>query len=236
MNQIPRLITENEYWELVELIHEEVDSASIVYHTYEEIKRLALESREVMASLDENAQFWITQLHSLQTTLFLILSRVFDSTPRAQTIHVLMNATLANIQFFSADALYRRKIPVGLSEFGLQYYVQNAWKPVCANDLRHLKKNLANYSRRFEKIYRPIRNSIYAHRLMTDHQAAQKFFGATSRTEIGEIIEFLQQLVSALRALYQNGTEPIFANCDMGPRNQNVRVGVQNVLRSLVRR
>ncbi len=58
-----------------------------------------------------------------------------------------------------------------------------------------LKKELAKQSRRFEEVYRPIRNNIFAHRLLSNDQAAFKLFGETSRVEVVKILDFLHDLI-----------------------------------------
>jgi len=157
---VPRApLTEAEYWGEVQLLSTEIEAALIVYHTYEEINRLALHDTAVARSLNNDAQFWKTQMHCLQTTLFMTLSRIFDNQPNAHTIHTVVNATLGNIHLFSAVALEARKMSGGRRPKWLDDHMADVWIPTSANDLRHLKKALAPHGKRFEDIYRPIRHA-----------------------------------------------------------------------------
>lgn len=64
-------VTEAEFWESMELVSIEIEHAAIIFHTWEELNRLALEDPKVSRVLNEDAQFWKTQRHCLQTALFM---------------------------------------------------------------------------------------------------------------------------------------------------------------------
>ena len=97
-------LTPAKYWSEVELLSTEIEDAIIIHHTYEEINRLAVHDEAILKSLNKDPLFWQTQMHCLQTSLFLTLSRIFDNKANAHTIHKLINATLGNLQLFSAAA------------------------------------------------------------------------------------------------------------------------------------
>ena len=105
-----------------------------------------------------------------------------------------------------------------------------------AGDLRHLKKELGQYVKKFEQVYRPIRHNIYANCLVTDDGHVSALFAQTIRAEIGTILDFLDDLTQALWHLYQNGLKP-----ELGQRtehhnrhNQSIRESVTKVLARLV--
>jgi hypothetical protein len=102
------------------------------------------------------------------------------------------------------------------------------------NDLRFLKKAIAPYQARFEEIYCPIRHTI-AHRIMTEDEAGEKYFGKTNREEVRKLIDFLSDLVGVLTDLYWNGRKPELGQQDFVEQNQRIRDGVQSVVRKLVR-
>jgi hypothetical protein len=70
----------------------------------------------------------------------------------------------------------------------LDAFIEHAWEPSGAGDLRHLKKELGQYVKKFEQVYRPIRHNIYAHRLVTDDGHVSALFAQTNRAEIGTIL------------------------------------------------
>ncbi|HXN46544.1 MAG TPA: hypothetical protein VN893_07875 [Bryobacteraceae bacterium] len=179
-----KALTPAEYWSEVQLLSTEIEAAIVIYYTYEEINRLAVHDKRVLRSLNEDPLFWRTQVHCLQASLFLTLSRIFDLEANAHTIHTLINATLGNLQLFSAAALSSRKMSGGPRPDWLDSFVASAWIPTNAKELRHLKTSLAPHTRRFQEVYRPIRHAIYAHRLMSDEQAGVQLFGGTNRERL----------------------------------------------------
>jgi len=177
--------------------------------------------------------FWQTYRHCLQTSLFVTLSRIFDRARDAHTIHTLVSVTLANLDLFSAAALGLRKWNGGPKPWWFDEYIAKAWIPASPDSLRHFQTELAPRKERFEKIYRPIRHNIYAHRLMSDAQAGAQLFGDTSRDEVGAILDFLHDLIETIRELYINGHEPELGKRDFREDNQRIRDSVARVLRSL---
>jgi hypothetical protein len=227
------LLTEREYWSEVQLLSNEIEQARIIYHTYEEINRLAIHDEVIAKSLNRDAQFWQTQMHCLQTTMFMTLSRIFDNHPNARTIHTVVSATMGNIHLFSAPALEARKAVGDSRPWWLDDYMKTVWSPREPADLKHLKKALTPVTKRFEEIYRPIRHAIFAHRIMTDDESAVQLFGGTNRTEVGQIINVLHELIEVIKSLYENGMEPVLTTPDLTSYNQRVRDGVQAVLKRL---
>ena len=71
---------------------------------------LRFEDGAILRTLNKDALFWKVQLYSLETSVFIMLGRIFDSATEAHSIHKLIAATLDNIEFFSKDALSARRI------------------------------------------------------------------------------------------------------------------------------
>ncbi len=226
-------LTPAEYWSEIQLVSTEIEDAVVIFCTYEEINRLAIRDEAILEALNKEALFWQAQMRCLQTSLFLTLSRIFDTTANAGTIHTAINASLRNIHLFSADALILRKTRGGPKPNWLDSYMAQAWIPRSAKDLRHIKTALVPYTQRFEKVYRPIRNAMFAHRLISDMQAGIQLFAETNRDEIGAILDFLHDLIDTILNLYLNGFEPVLGARDFSEYNQRVRDGVGRVLRSL---
>ena len=65
------LLSENEYADELQLLAMEIQGVQDIYHTYEEINRLALSDESVMASLQRDAGFWNRQMYCLQLSLFI---------------------------------------------------------------------------------------------------------------------------------------------------------------------
>jgi hypothetical protein len=178
------------------------------------------------------SQFWKVHVYSLQTSLFIIVGRILDEASDAHSIHNLLNATLSHIDIFSKEALSARKVGNGLSQDLLDNFMGTAWFPNGAADLRHLKRELVPYANNFKQIYRPIRNSIFAHKIEIDEKQVSSLFAPTDREELGAILNFLFDLMHAIEDLYLNGRSP-----ELGTRyeyirrhNQRIRDNVKSFL------
>ena len=163
----------------------------------------------------------------------MTLSRIFDNNPKNHTIHSLVNRTLGNIGLFSAAALEARKARGDSPPSLLGDYMAHVWVPLSEKSLQHLKEALTPFKTRFENIYRPIRHAIFAHRIMSDDESAVRLFGVTNRIEVGEIVDFLHDLIDVIADLYTNGTEPVLGKRDFQESNQHVRDSVGVVLKRL---
>ena len=201
-------IKEQEFWAHVQSVSAEVDDALAVFHTYEEILRLGSEEDAVFRAFNANAMFWNVQKVSLQTTVFVALNRLFETDANALSIHRLLNEALAHPEFFSKDALRKRKIDLKIEAKYLDALIDGAWAPAHASELRYLEKALKPHSRTFREIYQPIRHLYYAHRLLQTDKPVAELFSLTNRNELGQILDFLHQLVEGIWHLYQNGMKP----------------------------
>jgi hypothetical protein len=226
----PPPVTEEEYWDLVQLLTIEIEDAIVIHHTAEAINRLALDDTAVLEVLNQDPLFWQTYVHCLQTSLFLTLSRIFDVETEAHSIHSLLNATLANIQLFSESALRARKTKGGIKAEWLETLIGRAWFPSAASDLRHLKVAVRPHMKLFEDVYRPIRHAIFAHRLMSDAKAGATLFQATSRDDVTGMLDFLHDLIETITHLYMNGFAPELGKRDFKESNQRIRDGAASAL------
>jgi hypothetical protein len=235
-NMPTKPLTEAEYWEDVQLLSNEIEDAVAVFQTYEAINQAALEDAAIFRLLNEDALFWNVQVHSLQMSLFMVLGRIFDSASDAHSIHRVVNATLGHLEFFSKEALTARRMEGGSKPEWLGPFVAGAWVPSTAADIRHLKKELGVRHNRFEETYRPIRHAIFAHRLMTNARAALELFPKTNRDEIAAILDFLHDLIGAIRDLYLNGARPQLGVRLHKDYNDRIKASTKSVLCKLATR
>jgi HEPN superfamily AbiU2-like protein len=229
----PPKLSQREYASLLKLVSNEVETAHIIYHTHEELNRLALKDEAVFKVLNADAEFWQPYRGVLLQSLFITMSRILDPVKDAITIQKLVTATLANLQLFSKDALRARKLENGSEPWWLKDFLAAAWVPTKASDLRQLQKALTPQITLFKTDYLPIRNAIYAHRLMTDDQASEELFPKTNREGVGKMIRVLQELVAAIQHMYDNGDEPKLGELDPGESGKRIRTSVEKVLRKL---
>jgi hypothetical protein len=226
-------LTEAHYWHQLDLFATEVDNANVIYHTYEEISCVSLTDRGVRSALDKHALFWKVQVYSLQTSLMMVLGRIFDTDGDTHSVHKVINTTIGSANIFSKASLEKRKINHGITGKDLESFMAATWAPRSSSDLRYLKKALIGYSARYKEAYGPIRDRFIAHRVINDPDDVWKLFAATNRTEIGETIAFLGDLVEALQDLYQNGRKPVLGRQSSNAYIRRIRDGVKEVLSTI---
>lgn len=227
-------LTQLEFVTDLNLVSMEIENAAIVFHTYEELNRLALEDEAVRAALDSDALFWRAYKASLLSYLFMTMSRIFDPAKDAITIQKVVSATLGNLDLFSKQALGARKMGHGPKPWWFDDFMKKVWVPATSRDLRHLQKALIPHLNLFTSVYQPIRNAIYAHRLVSDDQAGYELFQKTNREDLGRMLDFLQDLISCIRDLYNNGNQPKLGQLNLSEQAKDIRGGTEKVLRRLV--
>ena len=82
-------------------------------------------------------------------------------------------------------------------------------------DLRALKKALAPHKRKFDDIYKPIRDQI-AHIIFKDEQSIESLYSRTLKRDIDEILCFLHSLVHAIREVAYNASQPKLSGDNYG--------------------
>ena len=79
-------MTEAEWYRDFELMGNQVNSAIRIFHTNEEINRCVNENRRISDAINRAAEFWILHRNCLQSTLFIILGRIFDRSRDAHSL------------------------------------------------------------------------------------------------------------------------------------------------------
>lgn len=229
---MPITMTETEYRRNLELITTQVEFAIDSFYTEREINIIASEQPAIFRKLNRDAAFWNLLLRSLQSEFLMTLGRIFDVNNDALSIHKVLSATVTHAEYFSKTALRARKVAEshGIPDW-LDDFINSAWEPT-ASDLRALKKAAAPYNARFEGVYRPIRNNVFGHNIVTDSGKVSELFEKAAIKEIDEILYFLRDLTQVLFGLFFNGTKPELGQTNDGYK-QRVRETVQTVLLDL---
>ena len=121
-----RSIKESDYWQKYQDLHNELLTAIEAFRVHIEIHAYAAEEERIAQCLNQVASFWNLQLYSLQATFFIVMGRLFDIDPDADSVHVLLNMTVANPGTFSHDALAARKMAGGRKPDWLVWVSENA--------------------------------------------------------------------------------------------------------------
>jgi hypothetical protein len=177
-----------------------------VFNFLEELYRLNNESEAALDAFNTTPLFWHVFRDCLQESMFMGLSRLCDPSCDAVNMRRVLKGAMDHPEFFSEEALRRRVAKRDPTESLANHLIASAWVPGSGEDLMFLKKEVACHLGRIEKIYLPIRNSYYGHRLTGID--ARAMFEKTNRTELGETLDMLRQLVAGLRFFYDNGVRP----------------------------
>jgi len=228
-------MTEAEYQALCELVSTEIDQAVAVSYVYNALSD-AIPVDELRGVLDRDGRFWRTQLHCLQTTLFITIARVFDTGEDAHSIHAVMRNAMANIEFFSPEALTARRMRMqnGVKPPWLDEFIARAWRPE-KRVLGEIRTALAKQTNLFRDIYQPIRTQIFAHRLV-DSETEWELFQKTHTSHIGEMLTLLRDTMDAIQEAFTNGTEPKLGQRSYGAYGQAFKDSAMNVLNRLAAR
>lgn len=178
-------MTEAEFERNCTALWGQVEDARAVYCSFEQLNDLARNREDILNAVQADPLFWNVHKHALQTTLFIIVGRIFDFSGDAYSIHRLIRDTEANFNFFSHAALSVRKQRLNLNPQDLANYFIGRWvpDPMC---MTRLRRALAPHVKRYRNVYRPIRNQLYAHSLTNDFATAQRLFANTNRVELEE--------------------------------------------------
>ncbi len=201
-----RELTEGEWVRELEHIDNQLTHILDVFNFLEELFRLSNESEAALGAFNTTPLFWHVFRDCLQESMFMGLGRLCDPSPDAVNVRRVLAGAMAHPEFFSAEALRRRVAKRNLTESLADHLLASAWAPSSGNDFRFLEKAVRCHVDRIEKIYSPIRDSYYGHRLTGIDASAM--FERTNRTELGETLDTLRQLVAGLRFFYDNGTKP----------------------------
>jgi hypothetical protein len=200
---------------MFQVIRGDLDAAIKSNTAYLKIHALAADNREIFDEYNRFAEFWTLNTFALQTTFFIVFGRIFDPRADSYSIQKLVEATIANPALFSKAALRKRKRDhsriAGQDPDWLVAFVKNAWEPTSA-DLLPLRAELNPHHDKSKAIYQPIRHRVYAHRSIEDGAAISALFDRTLISDIGEILCFLDTLLSVIWEMAWNGRHPDLTN------------------------
>ena len=156
----------------------------------------AHENQNISRKVNEHALFWNTTLGALQTSLFIVLGRIFDRDTLNHTLERLLREASENPAIFSRKALAQRKSKQSPGANWIKGYVQGAYVPT-RNDFARLQRYAAGKRAIYERAYKKIRHKVFAHSGISSSAQSDALFAQTNIRE-------LQRLVLSLIALYES--------------------------------
>jgi HEPN superfamily AbiU2-like protein len=199
-------LTEEDWVGELKHIDDQLTRVLDVFNFLEELIRLSNESDVALSAFNTTPLFWNVFRDSLQESMFMGVGRLCDISSDVVNVGRVLAGAMGHAEFFSKEALRRRLAKRDLTDSLADHLIENAWVPENGSALRPLKTEISSHLRRIEEIYLPVRGSYYGHRSIGVD--ARALFEKTSRTELGETLDILRQLVGGLQFLYDNGVKP----------------------------
>lgn len=186
---------------------EELATAAHAFFLWKGINNCASQNRAIHRGLNEQALSWNTITHSLQTTFFVVLGRLFDTDGDAFSVHAFLRNCIENIDQFGPGPLRARKVescgggeePDWLDDYMAEVYVPEE------QDFQRLRGELSKRQAQYEEIYRPIRNQVFAHKDAGAMENVEALFGKATISQIEELFWFLYQIQEIIFDLLFNG-------------------------------
>ena len=202
----PSELTEGEWVRELEHIDSQLAHVLDVFNFLEEFFVLSNESEAALDAFNTTPLFWNLFRDCLQESIFMGLGRLCDRSSDVVNVRRVLAGAMANPEFFSAEVLKRRVAERGLTNSLADHLMATAWVPTSRADLLFLKKEVSSHLSLIERIYLPIRDAFYGHRLIGID--SREMFEGTNRTELGDALDSLRQLVAGLQFFYDNGIRP----------------------------
>ncbi len=192
--------------ELYKVFQSELNVACSSFYAWKNIHNIAAKDDKIYHALNKNSLSWNIILHSLQSTFFITIGRLFDIDGKTFSVHTLLRACIENIDQFSKYALRERKIKSsgtdGLS--WLDEYIEKSYQPN-KEDFLKLKGEVSKRQKRYELIYRPIRHKVFAHKEFKEIRCIDELFKKAKIGEMQDLLCFLYQIERIIFQLLYNG-------------------------------
>ncbi|MDF0752731.1 hypothetical protein NLU14_21105 [Marinobacter sp. 71-i] len=192
--------------EALKLYRDEVATATWAFYAWKHLNNIGSNDRAVRNGLNRNAATWNVITHSLQTTFFITIGRLFDIDGDAFSVHAFLRFCIENVDQFDSRHIRERKMTDqnGIEADWLESYMGRVYEAKVP-DFQRLRGEVTKHQKRYEEIYRPIRNKVMAHKEIASLSNVTEIFG---RTNIGEIQSFLAlfgQVENVVFDLMHNG-------------------------------
>lgn len=189
----------------LELFRRESDEAVQHLYAYLTMHAVAGEQKAVRDLYNSAPLFWLTTLRALQTSVFIVLGRIF-SQDSEHNVDALLRIALQDREIFSLDSLARRKSEI--AGLDVEKYVSKAHVPT-ADDFRGFRREVKEWRAIYEANYRAVRNQIFAHVEVSRPDDVHGLFAKTNIQELELLVTDLVEFHSRLQGLLQNGTRPV---------------------------
>jgi HEPN superfamily AbiU2-like protein len=189
----------------LEVFRREADEAVQHLYAYLTMHAVAAEDKAVRQLFNSFPLFWLTTLRGLQTSLFMVLGRIF-SQDSEHNLDALLRLAETDREIFSRESLATRKSSI--AGLDVQAYVSDAHIPT-REDFRGFRREVKEWRRIYEANYREVRNQIFAHAEVSQPEDVHDLFAKTNIQELELLVTDLVGLHTRLQGWLQNGTPPV---------------------------
>jgi hypothetical protein len=200
-------VTEIAFGDELEVFRKEEEVAQQYFFAWLQIRTELTADEKLLDRLNDTPLFWITAHHALLLAAFVALGRVFDQ-GSSHNVNALLKMASKNKAIFTKDALRVRKIGEGVTPAFAAEYVVDKYEASDA-DFRDLRREVAKRQRVYEERFRDVRDKIFAHKELADHDEMNALLGRATIDELKSLFGFLHALHEALWQLLVNGRRPI---------------------------
>ncbi|MFA5803579.1 MAG: hypothetical protein WC879_02950 [Melioribacteraceae bacterium] len=194
-----------ELMKLYKYFSKEYKIAAQSYYTWKLINNTVSKDSKIYNSLNENSTTWNIILHSLQSTYFIALRRIFDNDKNTFSAERLLNSCIENISEFGKDKIAERKIDANAEKpEWLDKYLESVYQ-IERKDIQKLLDELLKQKEKYIKIFKPIINKVFAHSEIKYLENSKSLFVDAKIEDIEEILNFLFQIDMILFDLLHNG-------------------------------
>jgi len=217
---------------LLEEINNEITVAAQAYFAWKSIHNIASKDSSIHKAINSNALSWNIILHSLQSTFFISIGRIFDTNPQSCSIHLLFSQCKKSINEFEKSGLGKRRIiEAGKEPDYLSDFLKNAYEPK-PSDFSSLKKNVSRVQKIYEEHFRPVRHKVFAHKDSDHISDTSLLFAGTTIADAEDILGTLYKVERVIWDLYTNGHEMNFSYWEL-KEEEYILENIESLLKKL---
>jgi AbiU2 len=191
----------------LEVFRKEEEVAQQYFFSWLQIRTEFATDEQLLDRINDTPLFWITTHHALLLAAFVALGRVFDQGSR-HNVDALLRLGSNHRDIFTRAALKERRIREGSNPEFAAAYASDKYEPT-AKDFRELRAEVDKHRKVYVARFRDVRDKIYAHKELSDHDAMNELLAKATIDELKAIFGFLHALHEALWELLHNGRRPI---------------------------
>jgi hypothetical protein len=180
------------------------ETAQQFFFAYLGVRDLTAKRLDVLAAVNRNPMFWKTTHYSMFVSTFIWLGRMFDQ-QSAHNVNLLLRMVERNLPTLNRDALRDRKAKVIRPDQAAKYVASK--HEMTIEDVRALRKEVADWRRIYEPVYRHIRDHLAHNKKGVSDLDA--LLAMTNIEEMKRMLGFFQALHEGLVELYLNGRNPL---------------------------